>query len=110
MADAEGHWRALAIADIFRTDQGSDFECEFRTRRIHVRDISHTDRFTMASHERASHRYVSHRHVPWACMGLHLIGIEFMSMRLMSMHLTRGSHRHVLVLVSYPALATSRAV
>jgi hypothetical protein len=61
--------------------------------------------FTVASHGRASHR-----HVP---QGLHLIGIEFMGMRLV--HASqghapgRGSHRHVLVLVPYPAPATPRA-
>ena len=56
----------------------------------------------------------------WACISdMHLIGIEFMSvrlvsirligMRLMGMHIMRGSHRHVPVLISYPALAISRA-
>jgi hypothetical protein len=41
---------------------GSDFECEFRARRIRVRGISHTNRYTVASHGRASRGHASRRH------------------------------------------------
>jgi hypothetical protein len=69
-------------------DRESEFECEFRARRIRVRDTSHTNRFTVTSHERASHRHASrrrvshrrgpHRHASHECIyliGMYLIGV-----------------------------------
>jgi hypothetical protein len=62
-------------------DRGSEFECEFRARRIRVRGTSHTNRFMVAFHGRASQWY--------------LIGVDLIGTHLMSASHRRGSHRHV---------------
>ena len=52
-------------------DQGSDFECDFRARRIRVRSTSHTNRLR------------------WHLIGMYLIGV--MGLYLKGMHL-KGMH------------------
>src|SRR6202044_893241 len=42
----------IITVGLFGMDRGSEFECEFRARRIRVRGTSHTNRFTVASHGR----------------------------------------------------------
>jgi hypothetical protein len=72
-------------------DRGSEFECEFRARRIRVRGTSHTNRFMVASHGRASHRRASRRRASqW-----YLIGVDLIGTHLMSASHRRASHRHV---------------
>src|SRR5947199_53285 len=67
-------------------DRRSDFECEFRARRIRVRGTE----------------YFAHKSFyGWHLMGVHLTGVHLMGMHLlgvhlMGMHLMRGSHKHVL--------------
>src|ERR1700734_2128361 len=91
----------------FRMDRGSEFECEFRARRIRVRGTSHTNRYSKNLNDRrASHRPVSHQptshkpasyrpafHRPASHRSASQ-GVDLMGMHLVGMHLMRGSHRH----------------
>jgi hypothetical protein len=64
-------------------DQGSDFECEFRARRIRVQGTSHTNRFTVASHGRDL--------IGVHLVGVHLVGVYLIGVDLIGTHLT-GVH------------------